>query len=125
MTDESRITDSKITNPMAVNITAKAAAQVKKHLSKADKGTLGIRLFIRDGKGCGGSEYAMEYVSSAPPSHDRVERDGAIIFIPIQDSLRFFKMEIDYGADEIGNEKFIFNNPNEKGKCGCGESVSF
>lgn len=111
-------------NNMPITLTQNAIDHIHDRLSdKPDK--IGIRLYIKDGKGCGGSEYAMEYVDQAPPSHDKIEMGGAILFIPMMDSFRLFGTVIDYGEDDIGNTKFLFNNPNETGKCGCGESVSF
>ena len=110
--------------PGAIQLTQNAVRQIRSKMAQKD-GAIGIRLYIKDGKGCGGSEYAMEYVDEAPETHDKLEMDGAVLFIPMKDSFRLFGTLIDYGQDEIGNTKFLFNNPNETGKCGCGESVSF
>ena len=108
----------------AIQLTENAVSQIRKKMAGKDN-VIGIRLYIKDGKGCGGSEYAMEYVMTEPENHDRLEQGGAVLFIPMKDSFRLFGTLIDYGQDEIGNTKFLFNNPNETGKCGCGESVSF
>lgn len=110
--------------PGAIQLTENAIGHIKNQMAKKDD-VAGIRLFIKDGKGCGGSEYAMEFVDQEPPGHDKISQNGAILFIPMTDSFRLFGTLIDYGKDEIGNAKFLFNNPNETGKCGCGESVSF
>src|SRR6056297_3213667 len=103
----------------AIQLTQNAIRQIKFKMAEKE-GVLGIRLYIKDGKGCGGSEYAMEYVDQEPQAHDKLEMDGAVLFIPMKDSFRLFGTLIDYGRDDIGNEKFLFNNPNETGKCGCG-----
>mgnify|MGYP006437570555 CR=1 FL=1 len=110
--------------PGAIQVTDAAVSRIKAQMAKKET-VIGIRLYIKDGKGCGGSEYAMEFVEDSPEGHDKLEKDGAVLFIPMMDSFRLFGTLIDYGEDEIGTAKFLFNNPNETGKCGCGESVSF
>lgn len=108
----------------AIQLTESAIEHIKTQMS-SKQDCVGIRLYIKDGKGCGGSEYAMEFVTQEPASHDKLAEKGAILFIPMLDSFRLFGTLIDYGTDDVGNTKFLFNNPNETGKCGCGESVSF
>lgn len=88
-------------------------------------GTAGMVLRIAKGKGCGGNEYKMDYVDTVPAGHDQVPlADGFALYIPIIDSFLMFGMVVDYGADDLGNARFLFTNPNESGRCGCGESFS-
>ncbi len=108
-----------------IELTDQAVEKIRANMARRPD-ALGLRLYIKDGKGCGGSEYGMEYVDEMPAEpHDKIEKSGAVLFVPFKDTIRLFGTIIDFGQDEIGNVKFLFRNPNEKGRCGCGESVSF
>lgn len=95
-------------------------------LAAKKPGCAGMILRIAQGKGCGGNEYKWEYAETAPANHDRLDvRDGIAVFIPMSDSFMMFGMTIDFATDAVGNAAFAYSNPNETGRCGCGESVSF
>ena len=89
----------------------------------------GVRLGIRSGKGCGGNEYDFTLVSvgQADPLDLYVDLgDGRKLYVKPMDffsKLQF--MTIDFALDDIGNRRILITNPNEKGRCGCGQSVSF
>lgn len=106
-----------------ITITKNAASQLQKLLSKAPDGTQGIRLNIKP-TGCSGNSYVMDYVKpDADLSQDEpFEAHGATLYIPKIHSWMLFGMVIDYASDDLGNAKFDFINPNEAGRCGCGES---
>ncbi|MCC7305139.1 MAG: iron-sulfur cluster assembly accessory protein [Alphaproteobacteria bacterium] len=106
-----------------INITDNAAGQIKKLLSKAPAGTLGVRLNVKP-RGCSGNSYQMEYIAADDTlaEDDKFEQDGAALYVPKIHSWMMFGITIDYAEDEMGNAKFRFKNPNEKGRCGCGES---
>ncbi|MGB4106827.1 MAG: iron-sulfur cluster assembly accessory protein [Alphaproteobacteria bacterium] len=106
-----------------INITETAAAQIEKLLSKAPGGTQGVRLNVKP-RGCSGSSYQMEYIKADEDiaQDDRIEQGNATLYIPKLHSWMLFGITIDYAEDEMGNSKFKFKNPNEKGRCGCGES---
>lgn len=107
-----------------ITLTDAAKARIRDLVAKKD-GALGITLRIAKGKGCGGNEYKMDYVMEDRPGFDRIEaRPGAALYIPVTDSFMMFGMTIDFGQDELGNAKFLFSNPNESARCGCGESFS-
>lgn len=84
----------------------------------------GLRLAVLAGKGCGGSEYDLSFVPT-PHEGDQILHVDAVlqIFIPIKDTLKLFGTTIDYRTDALGNARLVIDNPNEKGRCGCGESV--
>lgn len=90
-----------------------------------DKGAgTGLRLAVLAGKGCGGSEYDLSLAAAPQPGDETLAVDDALkIFIPMKDTLKLFGTTIDYRTDEMGNARLIIDNPNEKGRCGCGESV--
>lgn len=94
-------------------------------LTAQKDGAAGVILRIAKGKGCGGNEYKMEHMMEEQPGYDKVEAgNGTALYIPVADSFLMFGMTIDYGTDSVGNEHFIFENPNETSRCGCGESFS-
>lgn len=106
-----------------ITITDKAAAQIKTLLGKAPEGTQGLRLNVKP-TGCSGNSYAMEYIKpdEALAGDDVFEQNGAAIYIPKVHSWMLFGMAVDYIVDDLGNARFDFSNPNETGRCGCGES---
>lgn len=106
-----------------INITEKAASQINKLLDKAPDGSKGVRLNIKP-TGCSGNSYAMEYIKADENvmGDDKFEMNGAELYIPKMHSWMLFGMSVDYITDELGNSRFDFQNPNETGRCGCGES---
>ena len=106
-----------------ISITENAAGQIKTLLQSAPPGTQGLRLTIKS-TGCSGNSYAMEFVKQgeAVDSDDKFEDHGATLYIPKMHSWMLFGLSVDYIVDGLGNARFDFINPNEKGRCGCGES---
>lgn len=106
-----------------IRITEKASEQINALMNDADNGAAGVRLTIK-ATGCSGNSYKMEYVG-ADDDFSKDEKfidNGASIFIPKIYSWMLFGTTIDYITDELGNTRFDFINPNEVGRCGCGES---
>lgn len=106
-----------------IKITEKAAEQINALLQDAPDGAAGVRLTIK-ATGCSGNSYKMEYVDGAADQDEAFEENGAQIFIPKLYSWMLFGTTIDYITDELGNSRFDFINPNEVGRCGCGESFT-
>lgn len=106
-----------------ITITDKAAAHMKKLLAKAPEGAKGLRLNVKP-TGCSGNSYEMEYIkaSDTTDGDDVFEHNDASIYIPKIHSWMLFGMTVDFIEDELGNARFDFINPNESGRCGCGES---
>lgn len=106
-----------------IKITDKAASQIKALIQKAPEGTQGVRLNVKP-TGCSGNSYAMEYIKPDDQlsGDDVFEENGAAIYIPKMHSWMLFGMTVDYIVDDLGNARFDFANPNESGRCGCGES---
>lgn len=104
---------------------SEAAKNRLRQITAQKPGVAGVLLRIAKGKGCGGNEYRMEYMEEDKPGFDKVDAgDGAVLYIPMTDSLYLFNTSIDFTEDELGNNRFLFTNPNEAGRCGCGESFS-
>jgi iron-sulfur cluster assembly protein len=106
-----------------ITITENAAAQINKLLEKAPAGTQGLRLNIKT-TGCSGNSYHMEYIRETDDlaKEDSFSQNNATLHIPKIHSWMLFGMVVDYVVDELGNSRFDFSNPNETGRCGCGES---
>ena len=108
---------------MNITITDKAAAHIQSLLGKAPKETVGLRLGIKS-TGCSGNSYQMDYLEEGAETanDDVIASNGVQIYIPKMYSWMLFGTVIDYIKDDLGNERFDFVNPNETGRCGCGES---
>lgn len=107
-----------------ITLTEGAKARVRA-LTARKGGALGIKLWIAEGKGCGGNEYRMDHMMENAPGYDRIDAgDGVGLYVPVSDSFKMFGMVIDFGEDALGNAAFSYNNPNESARCGCGESFS-
>lgn len=106
---------------MDIQITDTAAQHIESLLGKAPEGTAGLRLSI-GATGCSGNSYKMEYAAEASEADDLIESNGAAIYVPKIYSWMLIGTTIDYITDELGNSRFDFQNPNETGRCGCGES---
>jgi len=106
--------------PQAMQITDAAAERVKALLDKRGKPSAGIRIGVRT-KGCSGLSYTLEYADEASKFDEVVEDKGVRILIDPKATMFIIGTEMDFvdGKLESG---FVFKNPNEKGRCGCGES---
>jgi len=106
---------------MSVTLSETAARHVTRFLEKRGKG-LGLRLGVRT-TGCSGMAYKLEFVDSANPEDLMFESLGVKVFIDPKSLPYLEGMELDFTREGL-NEGFKFNNPNEKARCGCGESFT-
>ena len=106
--------------PQAMKITDAAAERVKSLLDKRGKPSAGIRIGVRT-KGCSGLSYTLEYADEANKFDEVVEDKGVRILIDPKASMFIIGTEMDFVAGTM-ESGFVFTNPNEKGRCGCGES---
>ena len=104
----------------AMVITDAAAARVKELLDKRGKPSAGIRIGVRT-KGCSGLSYTLEYADERGKFDEIVEDKGVTILIDPKATMFLLGTEMDY-VEEKMQAGFKFTNPNEKGRCGCGES---
>jgi iron-sulfur cluster assembly protein len=102
-----------------ITITERAAKRVHRTLEQRGRGQ-GIRLGVRT-TGCSGLAYVLEYVDMPNPEDQCVECMGCKLFIDPKSCAYLTGVEIDYVRNGL-NEGFEFNNPNERDRCGCGES---
>ena len=104
---------------MSVTLSEAAAKHVTKYLSRRGKG-VGVRLGVKT-TGCSGLAYKLEYADEVAPE-DLVFEDRGIKVLVDPKSLAYLDgMTLDYVREGL-NEGFRFNNPNERDRCGCGES---
>lgn len=102
-----------------INVTQTAANKIKQNLIRRGSG-LGIRLGIRT-TGCSGLAYVLEYVDQLNPEDTAFEQDGFVVVVDPKSLTLMDGLEVDYVRQGL-NEGFEFRNPNEKDRCGCGES---
>lgn len=110
--------------PQVMRITEAAAARVKELMARQQEqgGAAPIALRIGVGKrGCSGMSYELEYATEKKPLDEIVEDKGVTLLIDAQAQMFLFGTEIDYVEDKF-ERGFVFRNPNEKGRCGCGKS---
>lgn len=103
-----------------LTITEAAAERIKVLLDGRGKPSHGIRIGIRS-KGCTGLSYALEFADEAGPYDDVIEAHGVKVLIDPKAVMFILGSQMDYVEDKLSSG-FVFQNPNEKGKCGCGES---
>ncbi len=104
---------------MAVTLTEAAARHVNRYLTKRGKG-IGVRLGVKT-TGCSGLAYTLEYVDELPPEDTVFEGHGVKILVDPTSLAYIDGTQLDFVREGL-NEGFRFNNPNERDKCGCGES---
>lgn len=106
--------------PPLLKVTESAIRQVKNLLEKRGKPSVGIRLGVKT-RGCSGYQYTLEYADEIGGLDEVIEVEGITILIDPKSVMFFIGCEMDYIEDKL-NSGFTFTNPNEKGRCGCGES---
>jgi iron-sulfur cluster assembly protein len=106
--------------PQLMSITEAAAERVRELMDKRGKPTFGVRIGVRT-KGCSGLSYTLEYADDKTPSDEVVEAHGVRLLVDPKASLFLIGTEMDYEVEKL-KSGFVFRNPNEKGRCGCGES---
>ena len=103
-----------------IKLTDNAAARIKEIISKSDTKTIGVRVGIKSG-GCAGMSYSMEYAKDKKANDEVIEDKGVKVFIDPAAIIYLLGTEMDYKKENFSS-KFVFNNPNETERCGCGES---
>ncbi len=105
-----------------LSVTDTAAERIKALMASAPEATQGLRLTTPQ-KGCSGLTYKVDYVAAANPMDERVETPAGTLFIDSASLLYLIGSEMDWQEDDF-TAGFTFRNPNEKGRCGCGESFT-
>jgi iron-sulfur cluster assembly protein len=106
---------------MAVTLTDRAADHVQRFMQKRGKG-VGLRLGVKT-TGCSGLAYKLEFADEIKPEDQEFESNGVRVLIDPKSLAYLDGTELDFVREGL-NEGFKFNNPNEKDRCGCGESFN-
>ncbi len=108
--------------PPVLKVTPAAAAQLRKLMDSHNPDAYGIRVGVREG-GCSGMSYKMDFAEAKDPMDEEVDVDGIRLLIDPMSIMYLIGTEMDYVTERLASN-FVFRNPNETGRCGCGESFS-
>tara|TARA_Y100000590_G_scaffold97714_1_gene111202 strand:- start:991 stop:1323 length:333 start_codon:yes stop_codon:yes gene_type:complete len=103
-----------------ITLTDGAASRIKEIMSKDESKSVGVRVGVKSG-GCAGMSYIMEYAKEINPNDEVIEDKGVKVFIDPGAIMYLLGTEMDYKKEQFSSS-FIFKNPNETERCGCGES---
>ena len=107
-------------NKQVITLSDKAADRVKEIMAQAKEPIVGVRVGVTSG-GCAGMSYVMEYAKKANPNDEIIEDKGVKVLIDPKAVMYLLGTEMDYKKEELSST-FVFKNPNETERCGCGES---
>ena len=103
-----------------ITLSENAAFKIKEIMSKAERDAVGVRVGVKSG-GCAGMSYIMEYTKEINPNDEIIEDKGVKLFVDPGAIMYLLGTEMDYKKEEFSSS-FVFKNPNETERCGCGES---
>ena len=106
-------------NPI-IKLSDNAASRIKEIMANAEKDSIGVRVSVKSG-GCAGMSYVMEYTKELNPNDEVIEDKGVKVFVDSAAIMYLLGTEMDHKQEELSSS-FVFNNPNETERCGCGES---
>ncbi|KAJ8380910.1 hypothetical protein SKAU_G00016880 [Synaphobranchus kaupii] len=105
----------------ALTLTPSAVYKIR-HMLQNKPEYIGLRVGVRT-RGCNGLTYTLDYAKNKGTADEEVLQDGVRVFIEKKAQLTLLGTEMDYVESKLSSE-FVFNNPNIKGTCGCGESFN-
>ena len=108
--------------PAALILTDTAKARIASLMAKAPEGAIGVKLSTPR-RGCSGLAYSVGYVTEAKPFDEKIETPGGTLYVDGGSILYLIGSTMDWVEDDF-TAGFVFNNPNAKGACGCGESFT-
>ena len=103
-----------------IKLSKNAAQRIKDIMSKAEDTTIGVRVGVKSG-GCAGMSYIMEYAKDVKPNEEVIKDKGVKVLIDPKAIMYLLGTEMDYKKEQFSSQ-FVFKNPNETERCGCGES---
>ena len=103
-----------------IKLSDNAATRIKEILADVELNSIGVRVAVKSG-GCAGMSYVMEYAKEVNPNDEVIEDKGVKDFVDAAAIMYLLGTEMDYKKEEFSSS-FVFNNPNESERCGCGES---
>jgi iron-sulfur cluster assembly protein len=108
--------------PAALHLTPTAEARVAALMARAPEGAIGVKLSTPR-RGCSGLAYSVDYVTEAKPFDEKIETPDGTLYVDGGSILYLIGSTMDWVEDDF-TAGFVFNNPNAKGACGCGESFT-
>ena len=106
----------------AISLTPAAASRVRELIATKGDGAIGLKLDVKP-SGCSGFSYQLDFAREIEPGAEVVEVEGLKVVIDPRAVMYVLGTELDFVEDKLGAQ-FVFRNPNEKARCGCGESFS-
>tara|TARA_B100000965_G_scaffold399707_1_gene420163 strand:+ start:157 stop:492 length:336 start_codon:yes stop_codon:yes gene_type:complete len=103
-----------------IKISDKAVNRIKEIIAQAENPTVGVRVGVKSG-GCAGMSYIMEYATEIKPNEEIIEEKGVKVLIDPKAIMYLLGTEMDFKQEKFSSQ-FVFKNPNETERCGCGES---
>ena len=103
-----------------IRLSDNAVSKIKEIMSQAENSTIGVRIGVKTG-GCAGMSYIMEYANEIKPNEEIIEEKGVKVLIDPKAIMYLLGTEMDYKKEKFSSQ-FVFINPNETERCGCGES---
>ena len=103
-----------------ITLSDNAANRIKEIISNDKTKSVGVRVGVKSG-GCAGMSYVMEYAKEINPTDEIIEDKGVKVFIDPSAIMYLLGTEMDYKKEQFSST-FVFKNPNETERCGCGES---
>ena len=103
-----------------ITLSDRAAVRVKEIIANTKESIVGVRVGVSSG-GCAGMSYVMEYAKKANANDEVIEDKGVKVLIDPKAIMYLLGTEMDYKKEELSST-FVFKNPNETERCGCGES---
>ena len=106
----------------AVTLTPSAEARVAELMARAPEGAIGVKLSTPR-RGCSGLAYSVDYVTEEKPFDEKIETPAGAFYVDGASVLYLIGSTMDWREDDFA-AGFVFENPNAKGACGCGESFT-
>jgi len=103
-----------------ITLSDNAANRIKEIISNDETKSVGVRVGVKSG-GCAGMSYIIEYAKEINPTDEIIEDKGVKVFIDPSAIMYLLGTEMDYKKEQFSST-FVFKNPNETERCGCGES---
>ena len=110
----------KFMSEKVIKLSDKAVNRIKEIMSQAKNSPIGVRVGVKSG-GCAGMSYIMEYAKDVKPNEEVIEDKGVKVLIDPKAIMYLLGTEMDYKKEKFSSQ-FVFKNPNETERCGCGES---
>ena len=103
-----------------ITLSQRAADRIREIMSEDKNNSIGLRIGVKSG-GCAGMEYVLEYAKEKNLNEEIIEDKGVKVFVDPSAVMYLLGTQMDYKKEQFSSS-FVFNNPNETERCGCGES---